>query len=1561
MLTPRGDAPLFVGGVKANIGHAEPAAGMTGLLKLALGLRWGEAAANAQLRVLNPHLGGAVDGMSGALPVQLTALGVGTVGRGGVSSFGYSGTIAHAVLSDEGIAQRTDLPWLLLIYNRRIFPWRDVHHTRRANTARYATCWAASAVRLSETTASQPRMLVLTSGVGLPFLPVSSAPEGEWQSGVLMLAGSWSIAPSLQGTQVALALTQQVAGLLGAQCVLMLTSGTQVASADAAHAASDAAHGGVWGLARVLRLEHAGVRIHSADVSRGPSATTSLSALITGPEAATETEMACCPRGSCAARLRSCCAVDMRADVVVSGRYAITGGLGGLGLRAAALVATCGVRRVLLASRSGRVARDGQGLLSQLQSLSMRAEVVACDNAAASDTTALARCGNHVTGLLHAAGSGDEGLSVYLVALRLRLMYAPKAFGAWHLHAALTVLPLECRVLFSSVGAGLSNIGQANYAAANACLDADALSMRSCGVVVCSLQWPLIGGAGMGAALLAAAGKRQASTAGLTGISLEEYAACLRGQLSHPRGITLGVQVVHRLDVRMLVPDLADVSQPRFNELVSEAEGCTGTATTPAVAAQVAESALARTLKTVAPAQRREHVEATILRVVHELAGTPDNALSAETPLMEAGVDSLAATELSSRLQLLVGMPLSSTLIFEQPTTRAVAVHLLEKVVGVEGAVVKADPSGVSTGSAAAALTGMLGRWPGGPCEEAARSQLQQACGDALGAVPALRWTLEAALEVHLLTATQLQCVQHGGCVTGAQRFDSQAFSISPAEVSVMDPQQRLLLELGYSALHASSHRRAVLMGGDAGVFLGMERPDWAIAQPPLARGSVYAITGDNASVAAGRLSFMLGLQGPCATIDTACASALVAVHAGSSAVRGGECERALGLAVSLKLVPHATIGAASAGMLSADGRCKTLDARANGYARSEGVGSLVLRPCGEAQQAVVRLGGSAVRQDGRSASLTAPNGSAQRTLLQAALRCASLVPAEVGCAEAHGTGTALGDPTEAGSLAAVHGTTGRSAQLAMGAAKASVGHSEAVSGQVGLLKVQGVLRDRAASGNPQLRVVNRLIHERLGTVSCQFVVPTQGVGGLMRQPEQRVDGGVSSFGYSGTIAHAVLSDEGIAQRTDLPWLLLVYNRRIFQWRDLPHPFAQRRLPSSDGGPTVFSPLPAVSMDQLVQLVGESSFASEINPTVPIRDMGMDSLAAASLAGALSKLMGIDGAGQLSSLGLDLLQLSLNELHRLLSTPTLQLTGITEQPLHLNTERRSPSVERLHVPRQQADLGAHIICMHTLVGHSVVFTGLLHRVLVNWGQSVYGMLHDPDGGLETFGELAEKHADALMLTGKAFDLLGVSNGTGLCNATAHALARRGGSVFHLVLIDPAPPLVPEGVVEPMPFRAVQAIIFAMHATGTLEKVNLNELRSSPTDDGAYEYMVAQLPHVRLPYLIRICRSSRSLLYAEAAFYKGWEQIQPFFGAGGEPAIFLVLSSEVAQDRSPLYYSRDFDVARQRNRFGPVALELEVGGPHLEGTAACVAGELPAVNASVERFLNLHNPHTPSPV
>ena len=201
---------------------------------------------------------------------------------------------------------------------------------------------------------------------------------------------------------------------------------------------------------------------------------------------------------------------------------------------------------------------------------------------------------------------------------------------------------------------------------------------------------------------------------------------------------------------------------------------------------------------------------------------------------------------------------------------------------------------------------------------------LHTACGDAMGGVPLRRWVLEEYVDTSALSSVQAACVLHGGFVACADGFDAVAFGISPAEAGAMDPQQRLLLELGYAALHGLSQRRVTLMGGDGGVFLGIERPDWALAQPPSARGSVYAVTGDNVSAAAGRVSFALGLQGPCSSVDTACSSSLAALHWGCHAVERGECCDSLMLGVSLKLVPHGTLGAASAGMLSVDGRCKT-------------------------------------------------------------------------------------------------------------------------------------------------------------------------------------------------------------------------------------------------------------------------------------------------------------------------------------------------------------------------------------------------------------------------------------------------------------------------------------------------------------------------------------------------------------------------------------------------------------------------------------------------------------
>jgi len=483
------------------------------------------------------------------------------------------------------------------------------------------------------------------------------------------------------------------------------------------------------------------------------------------------------------------------------------------------------------------------------------------------------------------------------------------------------------------------------------------------------------------------------------------------------------------------------------------------------------------------------------------------------------------------------------------------------------------------------AIGGICGRWCGGLNNDEQRDEMQMASGDALGSVPSKRW-LHSDIE-QPISAVADQCTRHGGFIMGADLFDSQSFNISPAEAGAMDPQQRLLLEHGFTALHQATWRRVDLMGGDTGVFLGIERPDWSIAQPPEARASVYSVTGDNVSAAAGRIAFVLGLQGPCNSVDTACASALTSLHSASSAVRNGECggsygggksgdrASALSVAVSLKLVPHGMIGAASAGMLSTDGRCKTLDNRANGYARAESVGAICLRPykdpTGVAEPPFEPLvAGSQVRQDGRSASLTAPNGTAQRTLHSKTLAMSSIAASEIGWVEMHGTGTALGDPTETGAIAKIHdgrmktaGEEPRRQPLVVMAAKGNCGHAEAPSGFVGVLKIYHLMLGSTVTslpGNCHLRDMNPMVREAFtvqpvdngegGKRSVTFTMATQRTLYPILDPTCTVHAGVSSFGYSGTISHAVMRhctyDEPF--RAEGPALRRIEKRFLKQW-----------------------------------------------------------------------------------------------------------------------------------------------------------------------------------------------------------------------------------------------------------------------------------------------------------------------------------------------------------------------------------------------------------------------------
>ena len=259
-------------------------------------------------------------------------------------------------------------------------------------------------------------------------------------------------------------------------------------------------------------------------------------------------------------------------------------------------------------------------------------------------------------------------------------------------------------------------------------------------------------------------------------------------------------------------------------------------------------------------------------------------------------------------------------------------------------------------------------------------------------------------------------------------QFDAKFFGISPREAASIDPQQRLLLEVAWLALEDAGIAPDRLLGSQTGVFVGVCTCDYAEILRSLGAEGIDAYRGSGTvhSVAAGRVSYALGLQGPAVAIDTACSSSLVAVHQACQALRAGECSTALAGGANLILSPEMMIWLSRARMLSPDGRCKTFDASADGFGRGEGVGVVVLKRLAEAERdgdrvlAVIR--GSAVNQDGASGGLTVPNGPAQERVIAAALAQAGVSPSEVGYLEAHGTGTSLGDPIEVGAAAGALG-----------------------------------------------------------------------------------------------------------------------------------------------------------------------------------------------------------------------------------------------------------------------------------------------------------------------------------------------------------------------------------------------------------------------------------------------------------------------------------------------------------------------------------------------------------
>jgi len=514
---------------------------------------------------------------------------------------------------------------------------------------------------------------------------------------------------------------------------------------------------------------------------------------------------------------------------------------------------------------------------------------------------------------------------------------------------------------------------------------------------------------------------------------------------------------------------------------------------------------------------------------IGKATGQSPDSINESAPMVELGLSSRDAVAMASDIEDLTGVTLTATIAFRHPTIEALATVIVEGEPEVDTSALDAEDwsrhtDDVEEGRLNIAIVGVATRFPGGMnTAHEMWDALMDGC-DAITDLPEGRWS--EFLDEPRIAERVAKAHTRGGYLSDIKGFDAEFFALSKMEADNLDPQQRMALELTWEALEQARIPASSLRGADVGVYVGSSLNDYsflAMSDPSIAHP--YAITGTASSIIANRVSYFYDFRGPSMAIDTACSSSLVAVHEGVKALRAGDADVVVAGGVNALITPLVTVGFDEVGgVLAPDGRIKSFSQDADGYARSEGGGMLVLKRLADARRdgddVLAVIAGSAVNHDGRSNGMLAPNPDAQEEVLRKAYKDAGIDPRTVDYVEAHGTGTILGDPIEADALGRVIGRGRADDKPALlGAVKSNVGHLESAAGAASLAKMVLALRNDKIPPSINYTGPNPYIdfdkeHLKVADTASDW---------------SRYSGtavaGVSGFGFGGANAHLVLRE----------------------------------------------------------------------------------------------------------------------------------------------------------------------------------------------------------------------------------------------------------------------------------------------------------------------------------------------------------------------------------------------------------------------------------------------------